>query len=217
MNSIPRRACAVPTLVTFYLASSGCYALRPMPKTIGPADYAYHQSSSDVQVGLLPLFYSDKGGDPATHPFDVNLNGKRVLALQMEIQKTGDENLQIPTSEITLTLKSGEVVPIAASDLASKRSRRSAALVFFPWVVPFLSLLGVVVSAILVGKANSNMRTDFRAKSLPGVVTIPREQPTLGFAYFVLPKRQSSTEGMRVTIPVVNAVTGAKFSIGQTF
>jgi len=217
MNAHSRRTAAMTTLAAFYFASTGCYAIRPMPKTIGPSDYAFHQSSSDVQIGLLPFYYSDKSGDPATHPFDVNLKGKRVVALQLEIQKTGEAHLQIPTRDITLTLKNGTVVPLAASAIASKKSKRSAALIVFPWVVPLLSILGVVVSAILVVKANKNMAIDFESKSLPELVTIPREQPILGYVYFVLPERPPSAEGMRVTIPVMDVETGAKFSIEQTF
>lgn len=83
-------------------------------------------------------------------------------------------------------------------------------LVVFPWVIPLLSTIGVIVSAVMVHKANKNMKADFANKALPSPVLLTSEQPTLGYAYFILDRRPKTLAGMKVTVPVVNTSTGER-------
>ena len=105
------------SIVAILSSGTGCYTVRTMQQPIGPERYAFHRIENAVHVGIQPLYYSDREGEAAETPFDVNLIRKRMVAVRIEARKSSDDPVQILTHEIKLQLPDGSAA-VAANGIA---------------------------------------------------------------------------------------------------
>jgi len=180
----------------------------------GPESYPVHVAEQSLRIGIDPQ-NGPRDVQAGDQYLDVNLKGKRIVALLVEAQKSDDAPLQMMTNEIKLVLPDGtELHPVSSPEAANK-GKRSAALIVFPWVVPLISPLGIVLSAVFRGKANRNMRSDFAQKALPHPCSLSKEQPALGYVYFILPSKAKTLKGAKVLVPVANSSTNERVVVEQ--
>lgn len=163
----------------------------------------------DAQNGVRDIVTGDQY-------LDVDLHKKRIVALLVEAQAGGGASSQIMTEEIELVLGDGTTLSPASAEEAAQRGKRSATLIVFPWVVPLISPLGIVLSAVFRSKANRDMRADFTQKALPHPCRLTADEPARGYVYFILPSKESTLSGATVRVPVTDTSAGSRVVIEQT-